>query len=65
MHTIRLWTATLASRVDAMVSRIENHEALAESAIRDVRRAAGRASVQLRRMRRETEEPSRPSSRAA
>jgi phage shock protein A len=34
-----------------MVSRIENHEALAASAIRDVRRAAARATVQLRRVR--------------
>jgi phage shock protein A len=34
-----------------MVSRIENHEALAGSAIRDVRRAAARATVQLRRVR--------------
>jgi phage shock protein A len=34
-----------------MVSRIENHEALAASAIRDVRQAAARATVQLRRVR--------------
>jgi phage shock protein A len=38
-----------------MVSRIENHEALAQSAIREVRQAAARASVQLRRVRRDGE----------
>jgi phage shock protein A len=37
--------------MDGMVSRIENHEALAASAIRDVRQAAARATVQLRRVR--------------
>jgi phage shock protein A len=51
MQRIRLWTTSLVSRVDGMVSRIENHEALADSAIRDVRRAAARATVQLRRVR--------------
>jgi phage shock protein A len=51
MQRIRLWTASLVSRVDGMVTRIENHEALATSAIRDVRQAAARATVQLRRVR--------------
>ncbi len=51
MQNIRLWTAALVSRVDGMVSRIENHEALAQSAVRDVRRAGARARVQLRRVR--------------
>ncbi|MGH0032908.1 MAG: PspA/IM30 family protein [Myxococcota bacterium] len=51
MQRIRLWTASLVSRVDGMVARIENHEALAASAIRDVRQAAARATVQLRRVR--------------
>ena len=55
MQTIRLWTAALVSRVDGMVSRIENHESLAQTAIRDVRQAAARASVQLRRVRRDGE----------
>jgi phage shock protein A len=51
MHRLRLWTASLVSRVDGMVARLENHEALAASAIRDVRQAAARAGVQLRRVR--------------
>jgi phage shock protein A len=51
MQRIRLWTASLVSRVDSMVTRIENHESLAQSAIRDVRRSAARARVQLRRVR--------------
>lgn len=53
MQRIRLWTASLVSRVDGMVARIENHEALAASAIRDVRQAAARATVQLARVRRD------------
>ena len=51
MQRIRLWTASLVSRVDGMVTRIENHEALAASAIREVRQGAARATVQLRRVR--------------
>ena len=48
MQTVRLWTAALVSRIDGMVSRIENHEALAASAIRDVRRAAARAKDEMK-----------------
>ncbi|MDJ0865832.1 MAG: PspA/IM30 family protein [Myxococcota bacterium] len=51
MERFRSWTAGLISRVDWMVSQVENHEALAQSAIRDVRRAAARARVQLARVR--------------
>jgi phage shock protein A len=48
---IKLWTASLLSRVDWMVSQVENHEAHARSAIREVQRAAARARVQLERVR--------------
>lgn len=51
MHRIRHWTASLCSRVDWMVSQVENHEALAESAIRDLQRHAARARVRMGRMR--------------
>lgn len=46
-HSFR---AGLVSRVDWMVSQVENHEALAESAIRDLQRHAARAKVQLARV---------------
>lgn len=51
MQTLKLWTAALVARIDGMATRIENHEALAQSAIQDVRRASARARVQLRRVR--------------
>lgn len=51
MHRLRSWTASLVSRVDWMVSQFENHEALAQSAIREVQQAAARARVQLARVR--------------
>ena len=53
MQRIRLWTAGLLSRVDWMVTQVENHEALAQSAIRDVQRAAARAKVQLAKVRKD------------
>ncbi len=43
--------AGLVSRVDWMVSMIENHEALADSAIGDLQRHAARAKVQMGRVR--------------
>jgi hypothetical protein len=55
MHRLRVWTASLLSRVDWMVSQIENHEAVARSAIEDVRQAAARAKVQLARVRQDGE----------
>ena len=56
MQTLRLWTTALATRIDGMVSRIENHEALAQSVIQEVRRASARARVQLRRVRADGEQ---------
>jgi phage shock protein A len=51
LQRLKQWTTSLVSRVDWMVSQVENHEAVAKSAIRDVRRAAARARVQLTRVR--------------
>lgn len=50
MNRWRHWSAGLVSRVDWMVSMVENHEALAESAIRDLQRHAARAKVQMGRV---------------
>ncbi len=55
MQTIRLWTAALVARIDGMAARIENHEALTQSAIQDVRRASARARLELRRVRNDGE----------
>ena len=51
MNRLRHWSASLVSRVDWMVGMVENHEALAESAIRDLGRHAARAKVQMGRVR--------------
>ena len=55
MHRVKGWTAGLVSRIDWMVSQVENHESLAASAIREVRQSAARARVQLSRVRRDGE----------
>jgi phage shock protein A len=44
------WTAGFASRIDAMVRQIENHDALVSAAIRDAKEARARARVQLKRV---------------
>ncbi len=51
MNRWQTFRASLVSRVDWMVSQVENHEALADSAIRDLQRHAARARVQMRRVR--------------
>jgi phage shock protein A len=55
MNRLKLWTSSLLSRVDWMVTQVENHEALAESAIREVRQAGARAQVQMARVRQDGE----------
>ena len=49
MERFRTWTAGLISRVDWMVSQVENHEALAQSAIRGARARAAGAGTRRRR----------------
>lgn len=50
MKIIKRWTAGVTSRVDWMVSQVENQEALVNSALRDARQSAARAKVQLGRV---------------
>jgi len=51
MKLIKRWTTGLVSRVDWMVSQVENQEALVGSAIKEVRQSLARAKVQLARVR--------------
>ena len=53
MSLIRRITATVSSQVDRAVSRVENHDAIVEAALRDTRQAASRARVRLRRLQRD------------
>lgn len=51
MKLLKRWSTGIVSRIDQMVSQIENQEALVDSAIREARQAAARAKVQLGRVR--------------
>ncbi len=51
MKIFRRWTTGIVSRVDWMVSQVENQEALVNSAIREARQSAARAKVQLGRVK--------------
>ena len=55
MQRVRSWTSGLISRIDWMVTQVENHESLAVSAIREVQKNAARARVQLGRVQRDGE----------
>jgi phage shock protein A len=49
------WTLGMLSRIDALVTRVENHDALVTAALSDLRQATARAQVQLKRVRRDGE----------
>lgn len=53
MSLIQRITATFTSSVDRAVSRIENHDAIINAALKDTRRAAARSRVRLERVRRD------------
>lgn len=55
MNIFKRWTASVSSRVDWMVSQVENQEALVNSALKEARQSAARAKVQLGRVRRDGE----------
>ena len=50
MSRFKQWSTVFLSRVDSVVSRMENHEALVDSAIQEVRQSLARAQVQLNRV---------------
>ena len=50
MKVFKRWTSGIFSRVDWMVSQIENQEALINSALQESREAVARAKVQLGRV---------------
>ncbi|MEM6703246.1 MAG: PspA/IM30 family protein [Acidobacteriota bacterium] len=53
MNRFGRWTQTVVARIDHMVTQVENHESLAESALRDVQQSYARARVRLERVRRD------------
>jgi len=53
MSLIRRISATLTSSVDRAVSKVENHDAIVNAALRDTQRAAARSRVRLERVRKD------------
>ena len=51
MNIFKRWGTTLVSNFDTVMSKVENHEAIAESTIRSMQRAAAKARVKLARLR--------------
>jgi phage shock protein A len=56
MQYFRRMASGVVAQVDQILSRIENHDALIDCALRDVRAATARAKVQLQRVRRDGEQ---------
>ncbi len=55
MNLIRRISASLTSSVDRAVSKVENHDAIINAALRDTQQAAARSRVRLERVRRDGE----------
>ncbi len=53
MKFFRRWTSGIISSVDSVVAKIENHEALINSAISDFQKNMSRAQVQLRTVKKD------------
>lgn len=53
MSLIRRISTTITSSVDRAISRVEDHDAVIDAALRDTRRSAARSRVRLERLRRD------------
>ena len=53
MSLIRRITTSITSSVDRAVSKVENHDAIIDAALRETRQAAARSRVRLERVRRD------------
>lgn len=53
MSLIRRLSATLTSSVDRAVSKVENHDAIVNAALKDTQHAAARSRVRLERIRKD------------
>ncbi len=53
MNIVKRWTSGIVSRIDWLAGQVENQEALVDSTIKDIQKAAARATVQLRRVNRD------------
>jgi len=55
MSIFKRLSATVAARVDQVVGEIENHDAVAQATIKDMRRKVAEAKVRLAQLRRESD----------
>ena len=53
MSLIRRISTSISSTVDRAVSKVENHDAIINSALRDTQQAAARSRVRLERVRKD------------
>ncbi|NIR32663.1 MAG: hypothetical protein GWN84_25855 [Gammaproteobacteria bacterium] len=51
MNYFKRWTAGIFSRIDGFIAQVENHDALAAQALRELAQSTARAHVQLKRVR--------------
>jgi phage shock protein A len=50
MNALKRWTTTLTASFDAVISQIENHDALVSGALKEAQDTGARARVQLKRV---------------
>ncbi|MBN2341262.1 MAG: PspA/IM30 family protein [Deltaproteobacteria bacterium] len=55
MHALKRWSIGIFSKVDEVVAKVENHEALVTAAIRDLKSELVEAKVQMNRVKKDGE----------
>ena len=55
MRMLKRWVSCVSANFDWVLTQVENHEALVDSAIREMQAAGGKARVQLARVKRDGE----------
>ncbi|MBD5778146.1 PspA/IM30 family protein [Pelagicoccus sp. NFK12] len=53
MRKLKIWTASIVSGFDSVISKVENHESLVASSIQELQTAAAHATVKLGRLKQE------------
>lgn len=53
MKKLKLWTASIVSGFDTVISKVENHESVVTSSIQELQEAAAHSKVKLNRLKQE------------
>ena len=56
MNYIKKWSVSIASGVDSVLSKVENHESIISASLQDMQKSLGALNVKLKRVRKDRED---------